>query len=116
MTDFHPAYHQACREANERIAALEADLAAEREHPTNILQCAACQRIAVVQNAELTERAERAEAELAAAVGEVQAIDATLARRPALADISDRLAQIERACSMAGRAEQAEAEATDAID
>ena len=57
------------------------------------------------------------EAEKAVATDEVRAIDATLARRPALADITDRLAKIERACSvagmsalMAGRAEQAEAE------
>ena len=49
------------------------------------------------------------EAEKAVATDEVRAIDATLARRPALADITDRLAKIERACSMAGRAEQAEA-------
>lgn len=52
-------------EQAEQITTLEAELAAEREHPTSILQCAACQRLAVVRNAQLVERAEQAEAALA---------------------------------------------------
>ena len=41
---------------------------------------------------------------------ELGVIDMVLARRPALADLSDRYAKIERACTVAGRAEKAEAE------
>jgi len=43
------------------------------------------------------------------AVEALAAIDAALARRPALADLSSRREQVERACSMAVRAESAEA-------
>lgn len=47
-------------------------------------------------------RAEVAESEL-------NRIDSALARRPALADFQSRVAKVEHACSMAGRAEAAEA-------
>src|SRR5665647_58694 len=35
------------------ISELVAELVTEREHPTSVLQCAACQRLAVVRNARL---------------------------------------------------------------
>lgn len=41
------------------VLALKAELATEREHPTSILQCAACQRLAVVANARLEDENER---------------------------------------------------------
>jgi hypothetical protein len=41
---------------------------------------------------------------------ELAAVDDRLARRPALADLSDRLSKIERACAEAGRADQLAAE------
>jgi hypothetical protein len=41
---------------------------------------------------------------------ELRNIDNVLARRPALEDLRDRYAKVERACTMAGRAEKAEAE------
>jgi len=52
----------------------------------------------------------KAEAERDAAASELRSVDDRLSRRPALADISDRLAKIERACFIAARAEYAEAE------
>jgi hypothetical protein len=59
--DSHKAYEA---DLLARIAELGAELVEEREHPTNILQCAACQRLAVMQNVKISERAEQAEAAL----------------------------------------------------
>jgi hypothetical protein len=46
---------------------------------------------------------------------ELAAIDAVLDRRPALADLKERYAKVERACSMAGRADKAERERDEAL-
>ena len=47
---------------------------------------------------------------LAQARAELSAIDNALARRPAIDDLPNRYAKIERMCAIAGRAEKAEAE------
>lgn len=60
--------------------------------------------------ANLRQIATASDAEIGRLKAELAAVDAALARRPALADIETRYAKIEHACSTAGRADGAEAE------
>jgi len=80
------------------------------DHPDLAAREADLEWIALASPANILALLAEKDAEIERLTEELQAIDAVLARRPALADLDNRYSKVERACRIAGNAESAERE------